>query len=762
MSVDSSNSNNDKVYRSFQEAGYRFFGLYGANSKGRCGCGNPECKAAYKHPIASNWQHTPIWDQEQIETKELSGQLDTGYGVLVRGLLVIDVDARNGGVDSFQKLSNDFPEIEKAGLIVNTGSGGGSQHLYFSLPEGLALLQKHPDYPGIDFKSSGYVVGPGSMHASGNRYEVAYGSVEDIEPAPQELVDLLRKPERHRADLGNGTSMDVSHGDLAGMLNHVDPDTDHETWIRCGMAVHHASGGTGFDVWDQWSARGIKYPGRQALEKRWHSFGKAANPVTQGTLQHFAAAAGWVAQVTFEPTAELEILPTDPLDISHINLKRPPGFVGEVAAWIEDQSYRPREHLAVAGALTAVGNIVGLRYTDDLNGVTTNLFTFCVAGSGTGKEPIQQAVAAVLRAARIQQAVHGSIKSEQEIIRNLVDHQAAFYVIDEIGFFLKKVRNAQLKGGASYLEGVIGALMSAYSKANGFMLLTGDMKKEIRKALKGELQQLEKQENPSPAILSRIDAVRRSMETLDFGLDRPFLSLAGFTTPETFDELVDFYNATNGFIGRSLLFTERETVPRFKENFEKRPMPPSLKQSLEDLYAAGSFDMTGSDRVEFYDERIKIPTEANARELLKKIQRQFDQMADEHKAITGLEALPMRAYEQVAKVSLILAVPGGIRTEEHILWGYALVRRDVEEKMRLVTANERGKDNPALALRAKIINLTAGDEGELEGVILNRLRRYQKKDIQTCLSILAKEGLLEATESQHPANKKVVKRYRSL
>ncbi len=747
------------MYREFREAGYRFFGLYGADKHGNCACGNKDCKAAYKHPLASNWQHTPERDDEQVETMELTDQLKTGYGVLIRGLFVIDVDARNGGVQSYERLRNDFPAVEKAGLIVNTGSGGGSQHLYFTLPEGIALTQHHPDYPGIDFKSSGYVVGPGSLHASGSRYEVAYGSPYDIDKAPADLIDLLRKPEKHRAEV-QGTFFDVSHKDLAEMVNVIDPDTDHETWVRCGMALHHASGGTAFEVWDQWSNRGTKYPGRDTLAKRWHSFGKSANPVTLATLIHYAEAAGWQQPVTFEATEQFDE-PSPTLDISNVNLKRPPGFVGVVAEWIEDQSFRPREHLAVACALTAVGNIVGLRYTDDVNNVSTNLFTFCVAASGSGKEPIQQAMAQVLRAARIQQAVHGTIKSEQEIVRNMVDHQAAMFIVDEIGIFLKKVKNAQLKGGASYLDGVIGALMSAYSKANGFFLLSGDLKKEIRKGLKGELQQLEKQENPSPAIISRAAAVRRALETIDFGLERPFVSLCGFTTPETFDELVDFYNATNGFIGRSLLFNERETTPPRKKKFKQRPMPEDLRRSLEDLYAAGSCDLTGTQRVEYYGDKIHVPTTPGGVELLEKVSDAFEAMAEEAKAATGLEALAMRAYEQVAKVSLILAVPGGIRTEEHILWAFALVKRDLEEKGRLVTSNERVKDAPAEALRARLLNLISGDEGETLGVICNRMRKYRKADIEKALAEMVKAKKAEILETKHRFNGSTIKRYKA-
>jgi hypothetical protein len=41
-----------------------------------------------------------------------------------------------------------------------------------------------------------------------------------------------------------------------------------------------------------------------------------------------------------------------PFDISGVDLTAPPGFAGDLARWIEDQSRRPRKRLAVAGALT--------------------------------------------------------------------------------------------------------------------------------------------------------------------------------------------------------------------------------------------------------------------------------------------------------------------------------------------------------------------------------------------------------------------------
>ena len=601
----------------------------------------------------------------------------------------------------------------------------------------------------------------GSLHASGNRYTVEYGSVDDIDDAPPALIALLQKPDKHRATISGHETIDVSHADLAEMLSVINPDCDHETWVRCGMAIHHASGGTAFAVWDLWSSQGSKYPGSDTLVKRWHSFGKAANPVTLGTLVHYAESNGWQQSVTFEPvepTVEIG------LDTTEINLKRPPGFVGEVAAWIEDQCRRPREHLSVAAALTAIGNIVGLKYSDDINGVTTNLFTFCVAGSGTGKDSILAAMTEIHRAAEIHPATHGAIKSEQEIIRNLVDHQASFYAIDEIGIFLHKIKNAQQKGGAPYLDGVIGQLMSAYSKADHFLLLTGDMKKEVRQMLHKELAQIQKQldDGPTPQLERRFEDVKNQITKLAHGLEKPFLSLIGFTTNVTFDSLVDFQNATNGFVGRSLLFTERDTAPVRKKRFQRRPMPDAMEYALAQLYCGDSYDVTADRRIEFYKDRIKVPTTPGAADLLEEAADAFDAMAYDHKAKTGLEAIALRAYEQVAKVSLILAVPGGIRTEEHVRWAYALIKRDIREKMDLVTANERVKDAPGEALQAKIRNLISDDDGERLGVIVNRLRSYKKADIERCLELMVKAGTVEVMETKHKGNGSIVKRYRGL
>lgn len=747
------------MHEEFRDAGYKVFGLYGADKNGFCLCGNPGCKAVLKHPIASCWQHTPEWSDEQWEVGHQMGQFKTGYGVLAKGLLVVDVDARNGGVKSYEKLLGMVPEISGAGLIVETGSGGGSKHLYFQVDEKSALLFHLDGLSGIDFKSgSSFVVGPGSLHASGNKYTAVVGTPHDITEAPPALLELLKKPDKHRAEY-NGVSIDVSEQDIAEMLSFINPDCDHEAWYRIGMAVHHATGGAGFHLWDSWSNGGTKYPGRSALERRWHSFGKSANPVTLGTLMHYAEHAGWESSVTFTPTVQYdEPEPVDglPFSLEGVDLLRPPGFVGDVCKWINAQCRYPRESLAAGAALVAVGNVAGLRYTDDIDGVTANLFAFCVAGSGTGKEAVQQAVAEIHRAAGIHLATHGAIKSEQEVIRNLIRNQAALYVIDEIGIFLQKVSNAQQRGGAAYLDGVIGVLMSAYSKADGFMLLTGDTKDDVRRTLLQELVQCRKiinegaDENGSCA--RRVPQLERALGHIDNGLERPFLSLIGFTTPVTFDGLVTHEQATNGFIGRSLLINERETNPRARRGFRKTAMADPMRHALAQLYSGGAYDSEAM-RVEHYADREKVVTDPQAVTMLSKVLDWIEDHAEMHKERTGLEAVVRRGYEIMAKISLILAAPGGIRTAEHVRWAFAMVRRDIEEKTRLAYANENQKAAPDSALMARVLNLIDKDHGETVAVICNRIRK-QKTEIESLLTKMADSGLVKKQDIQHPVNGK--------
>lgn len=746
------------IIDTMNDAGMRVFPLLGSHDADG---DKLDEKEAFKRPRYSGWQHTPSgWSDEQLEVMFETGQFETGYGIVCRDIVVIDIDPRNGGNEAFDRLLQVVPEIAGAGMIVETGRRDGGKHYYFKAPvPAKSLVQHIKGYDGIDIKSSGYVVGPGSQHASGNDYRIIHGSPDDIDDLPHAFIEMIARPEYHRTTY-NGASMDVTHHDLAEMLSHLSPDVDHDTWIRCGMAVHDASQGSAFAVWDDWSAKGATYPGSEKLEERWHSFGKSTLPVTIGTLIVWAEEAGWKRSVIFDQQEEPPVIYT-PLDTDAIDLLRPPGFVGEVKQWIDDQCRYPREHLSTAAALISVGNVIGLRYTDDTDRATANLLAFGVAGSSSGKESVMQAMQAILVETGISAASHGSMKSQQEIMRNLIRHQAAYYVIDEFGIELRKVVNAQKKGTAAYLEGLIGTIMSIYSKADGKALLSGDVKEDVRKALVAELSQVKKRiENneAGPSDENRLDRTQKQLDTLDEGLDRPFLSLMGFTTPSTFDDIIDEDQATSGFLGRAILVREHETNPRPKWPFKKKPMPDQLRQKLRSLFQGGSFDMLAGDRVEHVGPITEIRTTPEAVAELREALNWTLDYAEDQKEKSGLEAVVRRGYEMIAKVSLILAAQEGVRTIEHVRWAFALVKRDINEKIRLVLSNDvtRGMDKNLMAQITKIISK---DHGETFGVIKNRLRKYKPEDVQKALDLMIGNTLVRKEITLHKQSRKEVVRY---
>lgn len=752
----------------YLDAERRVFPLWQIKKDGMCGCDDPDCETAGKHPRISSWQHSPHWSDEQIEAMTEMGQFETGFGVCIDDQIIIDIDPRNGGADSFDKLCKDTGIDYKAisGHLVATGGGGW--HIEFNRPVGKSLVQHLDGYPGIDFKSSGFVVGASSIHSSGAEYETEHGNPGDLTDAPEALLALLYRPNHHRGKV-SGEPVDVSLDELREILLNVPNDDAHyDDYVSVGMGIHHTTGGDndGFSLWQEWAQRSQKF-NPWGMDKKWHSFGKSPNPITLGTLIAKAEANGYERPVTFPVIEDEDPTPDGhPFPIDSIDLLRPPGFVGKVTEWINGQSRFPRERLAVASALVSVGNIIGLRMIDDKDGVTANLFMFCVSASATGKEAVLQASAGILQTAGINHAVHGSIKSEQEITRNLVRHQAAFYVIDELGYLLRKITNAQDKGGAAYLDGIIGLLMSAYSKANGFMLLTGDLKEEVRGHLLREYSQCKKAlsegDDPGGRMTNRVSEIERALDMIDTGLERPFLSLIGFTTPVTFDELVTAEQATNGFIGRAILVRERETNPKRKRGFKKQAMPMGMRSALQNLYSPGGYDPKRT-RIENYIEPTRIPTESKAIDMLEQVADWVEDYAEEHKGRTGLEAIVRRAYEQVSKVSLILAGPEGVRTPNHVRWAYAFVRQDIDEKIMLAHSNQLEKRTDANsqgeALMARIYSLVDEKDGETIGVIVNRCRKWAKADVETAVEHLIATRRLEKREYRHPGNGKTVAKF---
>ena len=184
--------------------------------RGRCTCakGNA-CERAGKHPTTRHGVNDATTDGEQID-RWWTEQPDANIGIAAGqslSILVLDIDPRNGGTETLQRLEKELGPLPPT---VTSNTGGGGEHRIFKYPN----FSVRKDFagkllgPGVDVLSDGCImIAPPSRHASGKRYRWEEGrSFRHLEPAPlpEPWLDRLRgntaaKPDARQCAATRGT-----------------------------------------------------------------------------------------------------------------------------------------------------------------------------------------------------------------------------------------------------------------------------------------------------------------------------------------------------------------------------------------------------------------------------------------------------------------------------------------------------------------------------------------------------------------------------
>ena len=169
--------------------GWRVFPLHSMRD-GVCSCGDASCTSPAKHPRTKRGCKDAVADEPQIRSwwtrwPDANVAIATGRD---SGLVVIDVDPRHGGDDSWEVLKHEL------GIPTTweVRTGGGGVHAYFRYPELRAISSGAGKLgPGIDHRGNGgYVVAPPSNHASGGIY---FWDVAEGEPMAEVHRNLVRR-----------------------------------------------------------------------------------------------------------------------------------------------------------------------------------------------------------------------------------------------------------------------------------------------------------------------------------------------------------------------------------------------------------------------------------------------------------------------------------------------------------------------------------------------------------------------------------------
>jgi Bifunctional DNA primase/polymerase, N-terminal/Primase C terminal 2 (PriCT-2) len=224
-----------------------------------------------KAPVDSAWT-TMVVDSLQTMTRCLSTGRNMGVRLKVTQL-VIDVDPRNGGINSFGILCADIGLNSDPWPRVITGSGGF--HCYLLLPGNFTVQETLADYPGIEFKSVGrQVVAAGSRHPNGKFYRWSKGHPDirkGVPLAPRRLRDVIQYVPRNNSG-GSGGEYTIEQ--LANALARLDVTAfrDEHDWRILMFACHDATDGEGEREFVEWSASDPQFAEMaDDVTKRWRS-----------------------------------------------------------------------------------------------------------------------------------------------------------------------------------------------------------------------------------------------------------------------------------------------------------------------------------------------------------------------------------------------------------------------------------------------------------------------------------------------------------
>lgn len=238
MTISPKSEHTQKIYNGvvwYAKNNWKLLPCYGINDSGRCTCNgaHTEPKDVGKHPAIGEWQIRAT-DDVSVVSDWWTQNPDRNIGVNCKpsGFLVIDIDPRSGGIESFEKfeeLVGALPPTVEAmtGSYNHGGRVVRGRHLYYKVEPNEQLLGnlKSANLPGIDIKHNGYVLIAPSRHFSGVSYEWAEGKAPwqiQMADAPEELLNSLRKRGRRSSTSYGGADWDWMSGLDSGGGERVD------------------------------------------------------------------------------------------------------------------------------------------------------------------------------------------------------------------------------------------------------------------------------------------------------------------------------------------------------------------------------------------------------------------------------------------------------------------------------------------------------------------------------------------------------------
>lgn len=379
---------------------------------------------------------------------------DAGIGVAVAasGLVVLDVDPRNGGHFDLERI-----EAERGALLtdVQAFTGGGGLHLVFLAPSDTGRLPGKLAR-GIDLKADGYIVVEPSVHPSGKTYEWEASSnpLDGAVPSPLPgwIADMARDapagptPRGTQAPAGRQLTESELTEIRAAMA--LIPAVERETWLHVGMALHKDVGGAlALELWTTWSQTCPEKFDPQDQARVWRSFTRKpmGQAIQLGTVFDLAYKHGFRRS-----PPQLQVLdggaPVDAPDPRTVNtvpelvdgpkvesLAMPVQGLNDLARWIFDSCPTGHVLLAQAAAIALACAAAGRRYVSEFGDPASAYFGLLAPTASQARPVLAAAEGALIRCGLRRLIRSQRLQSAQQIYASFVRSPSLLYAADDWG-----------------------------------------------------------------------------------------------------------------------------------------------------------------------------------------------------------------------------------------------------------------------------------------------------------------------------------------
>jgi hypothetical protein len=454
---------------------------------GQCACGNAQCKSPGKHPISrlAPWGQNNATVEAETIRKWWAQYPEANIAVFLEksNLCAIDIDPRNGGLDTIDQIEAKHGKLE-SDLLQFTGGGG--EHRVFAKPLNGNLPGKLG--PGVDVKLNGYIMLEPSNHSSGKQYawEASSDPRDGImaSPLPDWLRDLAMQhvtapPVQGPAEGRVLLITEAQKRELAEALKAI-PSDDRDTWLQVGMALQSTDDSQwAYDTWCQWSEDSPKFDPVDQL-RVWRSIkAKGLDGITYRTIFDMAKRNGLTVRPLTPALASEAILQVQepaqrqmmeeqqrivmPDEVPFPSeLLQAPGVIGEFMQWMLACAQKPQPVLALTASLSLIATVLGQKVKTQ-TGLRTNLYLVGVGDTSAGKDHGRKCIKVALEAAGLNKHVGGEeLASGQGLLGRVAVEPVTIFQPDEFGLMLKSINS---KGAGAHLQSIVTNLMKLFTSA---------------------------------------------------------------------------------------------------------------------------------------------------------------------------------------------------------------------------------------------------------------------------------------------------------